>query len=83
MRDSFIEGTARQRVGEEKSVEVQISFGLSLEDVREGLFSLCVSAGRQVLPAMMEQVDGSAGAPLRDRAVHSGVATPDASTVTE
>jgi hypothetical protein len=37
-------------------VEVQIPFGLleSLEDVREGFFSLCVSAGRQVLSAMVE-----------------------------
>ena len=38
-------------MGEEKSVEVEISFGLleSMEDVREEFFSLCVSAGRQVL----------------------------------
>jgi putative transposase len=57
MRKSFTEEAARQRGGEEKFVEVQIPLGLleSLEDVRQGFFSLCVSAGRQVLSAMMEQ----------------------------
>jgi putative transposase len=57
MRKRITEGADRQRVGEEKFVEVQIPLGLlaSLEDVRLGFFSLCVSAGRQVLTAMMEQ----------------------------
>jgi putative transposase len=73
MKNSFTEGVARQRVGEEKSVEVQIPLGLleSLEDVREGFFPLCVSAGRQVLGAMMEQdreaLCGPKGVPNRER----------------
>lgn len=57
MGKSFTRGAAR-RCGEERDVvEVQIPLGLlaSLEDVREGFFSLCVKAGRQVLTAMMEQ----------------------------
>ena len=57
MRKSFTRGAAR-RLGEERGVvEVQIPLGLlaSLEDVREGFFSLCIKAGRQVLTAMMEQ----------------------------
>ena len=38
-------------------IEVQLPLGMlaTLEDVREGFFSLCVSAGRQVLFAMMER----------------------------
>lgn len=57
MKKNFTEGVGRQRIGEEKYVEVQIALGLleSLEDVRQGFFSLCVSAGRQVLSAMMER----------------------------
>ena len=58
MRKGFTEGADRQPIGDEgKLVEVQIPLGLlsSLEDVRQGFFSLCVSAGRQVLTAMMEQ----------------------------
>jgi len=58
MGKSFTRGAARRRDREEREiVEVQIPLGLlaSLEDVREGFFSLCVKAGRQVLTAMMEQ----------------------------
>jgi len=57
MKKSFTEKAYRQRVGEGQSVEVQIPLGLlaSLQDVRQGFFSLCVSAGRQVLTAMMER----------------------------
>jgi putative transposase len=57
MGKSFTRGAARRRDDEREVVEVQIPLGLlgSLEDVRDGFFSLCVKAGRQVLTAMMEQ----------------------------
>jgi putative transposase len=57
MGKSFTRGAARRRDDEGEVVEVQIPLGLlaSLKDVRDGFFSLCVKAGRQVLTAMMEQ----------------------------
>ena len=53
MRKSFTAGADRQ--GEWVGVQIPLGLLESLEDVREGFFSLCVSAGRQVLTAMMER----------------------------
>jgi hypothetical protein len=53
MRKSFTAGADRQ--GELVGVQIPLGLLESLEDVREGFFSLCVSAGRQVLTAMMER----------------------------
>jgi putative transposase len=81
MRKSFTDGVARQRVSEERIVEVQIPLRLleSLEDVGEGFFSLCVSAGRQVLGAMMEQdreaLCGPKGVPNSERRAQRGGTT--------
>lgn len=53
MRKSFTAVASRQ--GELIGVQIPLGLLESLEDVREGFFTLCVSAGRQVLTAMMER----------------------------
>jgi putative transposase len=53
MRKNFTEAVDRQ--GELVGVQIPLGLLASLEDVRTGFLSLCLSAGRQVLTAMMER----------------------------
>ena len=59
MRKSVTGGSRGQGVGAsaEELIQVQLPLGMlaTLEDVQQGFFSLCVTAGREVLTAMMER----------------------------
>lgn len=59
MRKSVTGGDRGQgvRASAEEVIEVQLPLGMlaTLDDVQQGFFSLCVTAGRKVLTAMMER----------------------------